>query len=156
MVYGGALPWWPWLSLEAPPLRRPAALLPGPAGRVCPAASTKLSYLSGCTWAWSHMSHPGHQSLDCWPRPKIDRRRRRIWRVLGLSWSHSPRLHRGLGGKEVWMRNSLGQGCVYDEHLTSFMSHCLCFMLMSRSLVSSRISSRVRKCVSPFWCLVFG
>lgn len=35
------------------------------------------------------------------------------------------------------------------------MSHCFCFMLMSRSLVSSRISSRVRKCVSPFWCLVW-
>lgn len=34
------------------------------------------------------------------------------------------------------------------------MSHCFCFRLMSSSLVSSRISSRVRKCVSPFWCLV--
>lgn len=90
MVYGGALPWWPWLSLEAPPPRRPAALLPGLAGRVCPAASTKLSYLSGCTWAWSHMSRPGHQSLDCWPRPKIDERRRRMWGVFGLLLSRSP------------------------------------------------------------------
>lgn len=37
---------------------------------------------------------------------------------------------------------------------TSVMSHCFCLMPMSRSLVSSRISSMVRKCVSPFWCLV--
>lgn len=35
------------------------------------------------------------------------------------------------------------------------MSHCFCFRVMSSSLVSSRISSRVRKCVSPFWCLVW-
>lgn len=35
------------------------------------------------------------------------------------------------------------------------MSHCFCFKVMSRSLVSSRISSRVKKCISPFWCLVW-
>lgn len=38
---------------------------------------------------------------------------------------------------------------------TSLISHCFCFMPMSSSLVSSRISSRVRWWVSPLWCRVW-
>lgn len=38
---------------------------------------------------------------------------------------------------------------------TSLISHCFCFMPMSSSLVSSRISSRVKWWVSPLWCLVW-
>lgn len=45
--------------------------------------------------------------------------------------------------------------CGEIQRSTSFMSHCFCFKVMSSSLVSSRISSRVRKCVSPFWCRVW-
>lgn len=65
------LPWWPWPSWAVPPRRRPAALLPGRAGRVCPAASVRPSCPSGCTWVWSRTSHPGCQFLGCWPRPVI-------------------------------------------------------------------------------------
>ena len=47
------------------------------------------------------------------------------------------------------------KGCKRFKKHTSVISQCFCFMLMSRSLVSSRISSKVKQCVSPFWCLVW-
>lgn len=72
--------WWPLQSWAAPPQRHPAALLPGPAGHVCPAASAGLFCPSGCMWAWSHTYHLGHQFSGCWPMPEIDRKgRSRCW-----------------------------------------------------------------------------
>jgi len=59
----------------------------------------------------------------------------------------------GMVRRNIMEERSLELHCKSYE-LTSVMSHCFCFILMSRSLVSSRISSRVRKWVSPFWCRV--
>ena len=68
---GLRVPLWPWQSWGAPPPRRPAGFLPGPAGRVCPAASAGPSCPSGGTWAWRRTSRLASRSLGCWLRPGI-------------------------------------------------------------------------------------
>lgn len=104
----------------------------------CGAASTTRA-----VHLWRRTTPP---SLFCRCQPDPKRRKRRD-------------MERRKEGKHVQFRFTIILWCQIKIQtyvfFTSLINHCFCLSPISKCCVSSKISSRVKGCVSPRWCRVW-